>query len=108
MLFGTIVGTDVPILNANRLVGYDIIGGVINLKPASITSSLAVLIVISPVAPTPNTAEIVVGDTTVNDFARVPPNCTAVAPVKFVPVIVTVCPDAAEVGEKEVIVGVNV
>jgi hypothetical protein len=43
--------------------------------------------------------------TTVNEVAAVPPKLTAVTPVKFVPVMVTVCPVPAEVGLKEVIVG---
>ncbi len=37
--------------------------------------------------------------------ADVPPNVTAVAPVKFVPVIVTIVPIGPEVGVNEVIVG---
>jgi hypothetical protein len=43
--------------------------------------------------------------TIVNEVAAVPPKLTADAPVKFVPVIVTVCPVPAEIGLKEVIVG---
>ena len=43
--------------------------------------------------------------TTVNDVAAVPPKLTAVAPVKLVPVIVTVVPDAAVLGVNEVMVG---
>ena len=42
---------------------------------------------------------------TVNEAALTPPNRTIVAPVKLVPVIVTVAPAIAEVGVKEVIVG---
>ena len=42
---------------------------------------------------------------TVNEVALTPPKRTIVAPVKFVPVIVTVAPVAAEVGVNEVIVG---
>jgi hypothetical protein len=48
---------------------------------------------------------ILVALTTVNEVAAVPPKLTAVAPVKFVPVIVTVCPVPAEIGLKDVIVG---
>jgi hypothetical protein len=48
---------------------------------------------------------ILVALTTVNEVAAVPPKLTAVAPVKFVPVIVTVCPVPAEVGLNDAIVG---
>ena len=41
-------------------------------------------------------AVIEVTEFTVNDDAAVPPNETAVAPVKFVPVIVTLVPPAVE------------
>ena len=58
-----------------------------------------------PVAPVPTTAVMLVALTTVNEVAAVPPKLTAVAPVKFVPVIVTVCPVPAEVGLNDVIVG---
>jgi hypothetical protein len=43
-----------------------------------------------PVAPAPTAAVILVALTTVNEVAAVPPKLTAVAPVKFVPVMVTV------------------
>ena len=45
-----------------------------------------------PVVPAATTAVTLVGETTVNDVAAVPPKLTAVAPVRFVPVIVTVAP----------------
>jgi hypothetical protein len=51
---------------------------------------------------------MVVELTTENEVAAVPPKLTAVAPVKSVPVIVTVAPVAAEVGAKAVIVGAGV
>jgi hypothetical protein len=50
---------------------------------------------------------MLVAETTVNEVAAVPPKLTAVAPVKSVPVIVTVAPCAALVGVKEVMVGTN-
>ncbi len=56
------------------------------------------------VAPLGTVAVIFVEDFTVN-VAETPWNVTLVAPVKFVPVIVTVVPTGPEVGEKEVIVG---
>jgi hypothetical protein len=48
---------------------------------------------------------MVVGFTTVKDVAGISPKDTAVAELKFVPVIVTVCPTPAEVGENDVTVG---
>ena len=58
-----------------------------------------------PVAPVPTTAVMLVALTTVNEVAAIPPKLTAVAPVKFVPVIVTVCPVPAEIGLNDAIVG---
>ena len=43
--------------------------------------------------------------TTLNDVAAVSPKLTAVAPVKLVPVMVTVTPLPTDVGVKEVMVG---
>ena len=59
----------------------------------------------SPDAPEATTAVIVVAFTTVNEVAATTPKLTDVAPVKFTPVIVTVAPLAAELGEKEMIPG---
>jgi hypothetical protein len=59
----------------------------------------------APVVPAATTAVMLVALTTVNEVAAVPPKLTAVAPVKFVPVIVTVCPVPAEIGLNDVIVG---
>ena len=56
------------------------------------------------VAPVGTVAVIFVAESTVK-FAETPWNVTLVAPVKFVPVIVTVVPTGPEVGEKEVTVG---
>ena len=64
-----------------------------------------VVIEISPVDPVPTVAVILVGELTVNDVDSVPPKLTAVAPVKFVPVIVTIVPVAADAGVKDVIAG---
>jgi hypothetical protein len=58
-------------------------------------------------APFATTAVMVVLLTTVKEVATVLPKLTAVAPVKLVPVIVTVVPDAAVVGVNEVIVGLQ-
>jgi hypothetical protein len=48
---------------------------------------------------------MLVADTTVNEVAFVPPKVTAVVPVKFVPVMVTMVPDPALVGVNEEMVG---
>ena len=58
-----------------------------------------------PVAPAPTTALMVVLLTTTNEAAAMVPNFTAVAPVKFVPVMVTVEEVPAVVGVKLVTVG---
>ncbi len=58
-----------------------------------------------PDVPPPTTALIVVGDTTVNELAAVPPKLTPTAPVKFVPVITIVPPAPVDVGAKDVMVG---
>ena len=77
----------------------------INVNPALLAMPFAVVTFTLPVEPAPTTAVILVALTTVNEVAAVPPKLTAVAPVKFVPVIVTVCPVPAEVGLNEAIVG---
>lgn len=58
-----------------------------------------------PVEPLAGTAEMDVALITANDAAAVPPKLTAVAPVKLVPVMVTVVPDVAVAGVNEVIEG---
>ena len=87
----------------------DVIAGagvaVINVNPALLAMPFAVVTLTLPVAPAPTTAVILVALTTVNEVAEVPPKLTAVAPVKFVPVIVTVCPVPAEIGLNDAIVG---
>ncbi|OLE97481.1 MAG: hypothetical protein AUG75_07745 [Cyanobacteria bacterium 13_1_20CM_4_61_6] len=57
------------------------------------------------VAPVGTVARMVVAESTVKFVALTPLNVTAVAPVKFVPVIVTVLPTSPLVGVKLVIVG---
>ena len=58
-----------------------------------------------PEVPAPTTAVIVVGLPADQEVAAVPPKLTAVAPVRFVPVIVTVAPFPALVAVNEVMVG---
>ena len=60
---------------------------------------------ITPVVPDPTTADISVALFTVYDDTAVPPTDTAVAPVKLVPVMVTVAPSHNSVGENEEIDG---
>lgn len=60
-----------------------------------------------PDVPEVITAVMLVEETTLNEAADVPPKLTAVAPMKSVPVIVTIEPIVPEVGVKEVIVGVD-
>ncbi len=68
-----------------------------------------VVVTVISTVPTPagDVAVICVAELTVKLTAGVPPNCTAVAPVKLVPVMVTVVPPAVGplVGEIPVTVG---
>jgi hypothetical protein len=58
-----------------------------------------------PEVPDPTVAVMLVPLTTLNELAAAPPKLTEVAPVKFVPVIVTTCPVFPVFGVNEVIVG---
>ena len=80
-------------------------GGVVKVKPAILAIPPVAVTDKLPLAPALTTAVIVVEFTTVKDVAATPPKLTAVAPVRFAPVIVTVSPVAAVLGEKDVIVG---
>lgn len=84
------------------------VGSALKVNPACEAVPPGVVILTLPDAPAPTTAVMLVADTTVKDVAAVPPKLTEVAPVKLVPVTVTVAPVAAEVGAKEVIVGAGV
>jgi hypothetical protein len=86
-------------------VNEEMAGGGMKSNPASVASPPGVVIDTPPVDPLATTAVMVVLETTVNAVAAVPPKLTAVAPVKFVPVMVTVAPLAALVGVNEVMVG---
>ena len=61
--------------------------------------------IVPVVAPVGTAAVMDVADTTVNFVAAVPWNLTVVAPVKLVPVIVTVVPTGPDAGVNDVIVG---
>lgn len=79
--------------------------GKLNVKPGKLAEPPSVVTITPPEAPFPTTAVIVVLLTTVKEVAAIPPKLTVFAPVKFVPVIVTVVPAMALVGLNEVIVG---
>jgi hypothetical protein len=95
----------VPALVGVKLV---IVGGAINVKPVFVPIPPGVVTETLPLAPAATTAVMDVAETTVKLAAAVPPKLTAVAPVKFVPVIVTVTPLAALVGAKLVTVGAGI
>ncbi len=66
-----------------------IVGGGKYVKPANVPVPDAVVTETTPEAPAATVALMLVALTTVNAVAAVPPKLTAVAPVKFVPVIIT-------------------
>lgn len=72
----------------------------------AVTPDTVTAILTGPAVPAGVTAVMVVALTTLKLVAAVLPNITAVAPVRFVPVIVTVVPPAAGplLGETDVIV----
>lgn len=80
---------------------------VVTVKLLALVAELVgVMTLIGPlVAPLGTTVVMVVAETTVNDVAFVPLNCTAVAPVKFIPEIVTLAPIGPLLGKKPVIIG---
>jgi len=80
---------------------------VVKINPGLLTVPFGVVTDTLPEAPLPTTAEILVGESTEKEAALILPKLTAVAPVKLVPVMVTVAPLVADVGVKEVIVGVG-
>ena len=86
------------------------------LKGADVTVKLVALVavpssvvtVIGPVATPAGTVVVIVPGLLTVNVAVAPPNETDVAPVKFVPVIVTPAPTPPEAGAKEVMAGVTV
>jgi hypothetical protein len=82
-----------------------IAGGGEKVNPAKVAVPPAVVTETLPEVPLATIAVMDVLLTTVYEVAAVPPKLTAVAPVKLVPVMVTVFPIAAVVGVNEVIVG---
>ena len=74
------------------------------MKSALVAVPTALVTAILPEVPSPTTALMVVLSTIVKEAAAVPPKLTPVAPIKLLPVIVTVLPAPALVGLKELIV----
>ena len=75
------------------------------IKPLRLAVPPGVVTLTFPDAPLSTVAVIRVGELTLKDVAATPPKLTAVAPVKLVPVMVTVASWPAEVGAKLVMVG---
>ena len=73
--------------------------------PAEVAVPLGVVILMFPVLPLPTVAVIIVAELTVKLAAAVPPKLTAVAPVRFVPFIVTTVPLAPDVGVNVPMIG---
>ncbi len=82
--------------------------GVENINPLTTATPAGVVTLIVPELPLPITALIVVADTTVKEETGVPPKLTAVAPVKFVPVMVTILPVVEFMGDTLEIEGADV
>lgn len=80
-------------------------GGNPKVKPPRVIVPSGVVTLTLPEEPSPTTADISVGETTVNELAGVFPKLTAVASENFVPVITTVVPLIAEAGKNDFIVG---
>jgi hypothetical protein len=89
-------------------VNEEIVGAGMNVNPPKIAVPPGVVTETFPDDPLATTAVMVVALTTVYDAAFVPPKLTPVAPVKFVPVMVTVVPVPALVGVKDEIVGAGI
>src|SRR5205085_5750372 len=75
------------------------------LRLVAVAPAVVVTLILPVVASAGTMAVIEVADTTVKLVAAVPLNLTAVAPVKFVPVIVTVAPILPLSGVNELMVG---
>ncbi len=86
----------------------DRIKGGAKMNPVVVPVPFGLVTTISPLAPAPTTAVILVGETTVNELAGTPPKLTFVIPVKRTPVMVTVPPCACTEGVKEVTAGIEI
>ncbi len=92
------------------LVGVkdEIAGALIKVNPVFVAVPPGVVTDTLPEVPAPTTAVMVVAETTEKEVAAVPPKLTADAPIKLVPVMVTVAPLAALVGVNKEIVGAGI
>lgn len=99
-----LIVTNVPI---GPLVGINdvIVGAARKVNPGSVPVPAGVVTDTLPLAPKPTVAVISVEDITVKPKAGVPPKLTAVAPVKFVPKILTTPVAPMLVGVKDVMTG---
>lgn len=82
-----------------------ITGGGIKVNPANVAVPAGLVTAMLPVLFAGTTAVILVDDGAENEVAATPPKVTAVMPLKPEPVMVTVEPIGADVGEKDDIVG---
>lgn len=78
---------------------------IMKLNSVLVATPPGVVTVMLPQFPSLTTAVMEVLFTTVKELAAVPPKLTAVAPVKLVPVMVTIVPLPALMGSKLLIVG---
>ena len=89
-----------PVLGLKPLM----VGSRAKVKPEAVAVPPGVVILTTPLAPVPTTAVICVDEPAWKLCTLMPPKLTIVAPVRFVPVIVTVFPCPAMTGANEVIV----
>ena len=105
-----LVPVKVTVAVGPALVGVNKVmtGAGVKVNPASAPVPSGLVTLTFPEVPVATTAVMLVAETTLKEVAAVPPKLTAVAPVKSVPVKVTVAPLAALVGVKEVMTGVGI
>lgn len=77
----------------------------INVKPGRSATPFGVTTRIAPDAAFEGTSTVILPEFTTVNGTDAPPINTCVAPVKYVPLIVTICPADADAGENDVIVG---
>jgi hypothetical protein len=100
----TVVPSDAPVGETEVIVGPEVV--IVKLVEEVPVPDGVVTEIVPVVAPEGTVVVICVELLTVNEVAAVPLNLTEAAPVKFVPVIVTLVPTAPLVGLKLVTVGV--
>lgn len=95
----------VTVMAAPALVGVKLVILGRSKNPVAVAVPPTVVTCTLPEAPPAPTCAVIVVIEFVRIIAGTPPKVTAVAPLRFVPVIVTVAPTAALVGENVAIVG---